>query len=195
MLFHETVFKALSTRLKAVIAAHFLSSPPKMSEREIAAELKISHMSVNRAVNELFAMNFLKVTRAGRVNLWELNEASFSHRVIKNVLLENKEAIQPLDSLLKTLKNGLKNSVAVKAVLFGSVSRGEEAPGSDIDLLVAVKAERDKKEMEQQLEKLGMDCIVLYGNPLSPIVLTEKEFRQSRNRGAIKEAEKGIKIM
>jgi predicted nucleotidyltransferase len=194
MIFNESVLKALSTEIKASIVRHFLSGPPKMSEREIAAELKISHMSVNRAVNELFAMNFLRVSRAGNVNLWEQNEGSFAHAELARMMKEFPGAVRPLEHLKRTLKNGLKSRGVIKAVIYGSISAGREKPGSDIDLLVVVK-DKLVKAIEPAIFKLEKECITLYGNPLSAHILSERDYAARQGLEVIKAAGKGIKII
>jgi predicted nucleotidyltransferase len=195
MIFKEPVLKALSTEKKARIVEYFLSDPPRMSEREIAQGLNISHMTVNRSVNELFAMNFLKVARAGRVNLWELNEGSFSHKVLRKALAGDGSAAHPQKELIKTLQNGLKGSRAIKVMFYGSIQKGTENPGSDVDLLIVAGDEKAKKQLDAALTKLEKECLRLYGNPLSAIVLTKEEYKKSRGQRAIKDAEKGIKII
>ena len=195
MIFRDSILTALSTRVKVRIVRHFLSGPPKMSEREISKELKMSHMSVNRAVNELYSMNFLRSSRAGKVNLWEVNEGSFSYETIKKLLSDHGNAINPLIDLKKTIITALKGQVIHKAVLYGSVSKEKESPGSDLDLFIITGSENDKLYMVPALEKLEKLCISLYGNPLSPYVLTLKEYRERRLLPVIKQAEAGILLM
>ena len=195
MQFNEPVFRALSTGIKAKVAAYFLSAPPKMSERETARVLGMSHMSVNRAVNELYALNFLKAARAGRVNLWELNKGSYSHKVIAQLLSTAPDALLPRNALIKTLEAGLKKSGAVSAYMFGSVAKGSEEAGSDIDILIIAGVENDRIRLEKHLSALEEECVRLYGNTLSAIVMTKKELENQRNKAAVKEALKGIKIL
>ena len=195
MVFNESVLKVISTGIKARVAEFFLSNPPKMSEREIARQLKTSHMSVNRAINELFGVNFLKVVRAGNVNLWELNTDSYAYDIISAVMNKMPGAADPLKELKKTIKDGLKNSQIITAVLYGSVASGMEKPDSDIDLLIVVQDETAVKKIEPALIKLEKNCLKLYGNPLSPYIITQKEFKAKKELPIVKNAMKGIKII
>ena len=45
-------------------------------------------------------------------------------------------------------------------MLFGSVSKAKERPGSDIDLMIVTTDEREKKKIEPAIEKLEMKCRV-----------------------------------
>jgi len=195
MVFNESVLKVISTGMKARVAEFFLSNPPKMSEREIARQLKISHMSLNRAVNELFCINFLKATRAGNVNLWELNTGSYSYEIISSVINKMPGAAQPVKDLIKNIKSCLKSDKIITSYLYGSVASGQEKPDSDIDLLIVVKDEEAINEIEPLLERLEKRCLLLYGNPLSPYILTQKEFMAKKGLPVIKNAMKGIKII
>jgi predicted nucleotidyltransferase len=163
-----------------------------MSEREIARELKVSHMSVNRAVKELFDINFLKVSRAGNINLWELNKGSYSERALSAVLMDGVNAVNPLEELKKVLRQGLKGSGAGRAVLYGSIAKGKERPGSDIDLLLVVD---DRDAAEKAVERLEMECIKKFGNPLSAHILSEKEYEEKKGLAVIKDADTGIVII
>jgi len=192
MRFNEPLFKAVTTRIKAGVAMHFLRGAPKMSEREIARELKVSHMSVNRAVKELFDINFLKVSRAGNINLWELNKGSYSERALSAVLMDGVNAVNPLEELKKVLSQGLKGSGAGRAVLYGSIAKGKERPGSDIDLLLVVD---DRDAAEKAVERLEMECIKKFGNPLSAHILSEKEYEEKKGLAVIKDADTGIVII
>jgi predicted nucleotidyltransferase len=195
MIFKDSLFKALSTRVKVRIIRHFLSGPPKMSEREIAKELKISHMSVNRAVNELQAINFLRASRVGKVNLWEINESSFSYITIKSMLNGFSEAVNPILSLKNTIVRELKGYKVKKALLYGSVAKATEEPGSDLDLFIITGSESDKAALKQAVEKLEKKCLEYYGNPLSPYILTTKEYEERKNLPVIKQAEAGLLLI
>jgi len=166
-----------------------------MSEREVAKALKLSHMSVNRAVNELQSINFLRSSRAGNINLWEINESSFSYKMIKKLLIDYYDAVNPLISLKNTIRKALKGYKIQKAVIYGSVAISAEEPGSDIDLLIITGTDKDKKDIEPGIEKLEKECLELYGNPLSPHLLTEKEYNEKRSLAVIKQAEAGIIII
>ena len=195
MRFNEPILKALSTGLKARVVSHFLGGPPRMSEREIAKELKVSHMTVNRVVNELYAMNFLKVARAGTVNLWELNSGSFSAGALSAVMSASKSAVNPLLELKKVILKGLKDCGVNGAFIYGSIAPGTEKPESDIDLLVVVNTLKDRKRIGPALEKLEMQCLKLFGNPLSVHLLDKAEFEAKKGLEVIKAAQKGIKII
>jgi predicted nucleotidyltransferase len=71
---------------------------------------------------------------------------------------------------------------------------GTERFDSDIDLYIQVKDESKKQEIEQAVEGLVLFCLERYGNPLSPYILTEKEWKERNNLKLAEKIKKGIKI-
>ena len=99
-----------------------------------------------------------------------------------------------IEDLKKTILENLTGSLIKKIILFGSVAKGLENEGSDIDLFVLVKNLEVKKEVETFIEGLSIKCFDLYGNRLAPYVLTEHEMKQRENLSVIKEINQGIEI-
>lgn len=75
-----------------------------------------------------------------------------------------------------------------KVLLFGSTARGDEEPGSDVDVLVVVADARSKRHAQDLLARTAQDFFRRFGNRLAPIVLTQREFEQRRGRGFVKAA-------
>jgi len=195
MVFKDTVLNVLSTPKKRRVVKFMLSGSPKMSEREMASVLKISHMSVNRILTELYGMNFLIKSRAGNVNIWEVNKQSYAYEIIETLYKDYPDAVEPLNRLKNMILKSLPKKGLKKVVLFGSVAQGLEEPGSDIDLLVIAETEKDKYILEEKLKKLGEECLTLFGNTLSPYLMTQKEYETKKNIAVVRNAEQGIKII
>jgi DNA-binding transcriptional ArsR family regulator len=92
------------------------------SERSIAKLTGLSHMSVNRAMQEFGILNLVTLKKYGTSNNWEVNIHSYAYNMLKKLMpmIDFKDAA--LAHLKKTLKNGLKESKIKKAVLFGSIA-------------------------------------------------------------------------
>jgi predicted nucleotidyltransferase len=73
----------------------------------------------------------------------------------------------------------------VSVILYGSVARGEEAAGSDIDLILVVKDEADLEILEERVSEISLQAAAAFGSPISPILLTEKEYsKKKRSKNA-----------
>ncbi|MCK4810582.1 MAG: nucleotidyltransferase domain-containing protein [Candidatus Omnitrophica bacterium] len=109
-------------------------------ESEIQKATKISKSGVNYALRALVAADFLFRTKRGKVFFYTLNHKNLVVKELKVI-----ETITQIDGLLKKLE-----PLVSKIILFGSSSRGENTPDSDIDLLVI---SRNKEFVSKQIEK------------------------------------------
>jgi len=65
------------------------------------------------------------------------------------------------------------------AGVYGSVAEGKDKKGSDIDILIVVG--KRKKEADEMAHKLVARYLKDSGELISPIVLTESEFRRNKD--------------
>ncbi len=72
---------------------------------------------------------------------------------------------------------------AERVVLYGSHSRGQAGPDSDVDLLVVAATE--EKFYDRMATVLGLVRTTRRGLPISPLVLTPTEVRERLERGDI----------
>jgi len=194
MQFHISIDGILSSPVKIKIADFLLFHEAPMSEREIASVLKISHMSVNRAMAAMEKINFVNCKTIGKAHLWTVNRKSYAYQAVKKYLSAINSYPTPLDSLKRLLLKYLPKSKVVHLILFGSVAKGEECINSDIDVLIVVKTKRAKDVLEPTLEKLSSRCLDMFGNRLSPYILSEREWKTKRSLEIVKAAQEGTRL-
>jgi predicted nucleotidyltransferase len=81
------------------------------------------------------------------------------------------------EGLFEDLENGLRGAPLRRAVVFGSVARGDERGSSDVDLLVEMQTERDRESVWDHLLPLSSKIREKYGLNLAPI-LTSRTARR-----------------
>lgn len=195
MRFNESYEKILISKTKIKILKHVLSPGFEANGRELARMTKLSHMSVNRTMKYFYNINLVKLKRYGRTFSWSANEESYLYAKLKT-LIKNMLALEPMADLKAFLVKKLQAPGVIGARIFGSISKGKEKEDSDVDLFVIVSNEGVKKTVVDSLEKTGLECLRVFGNSLSPYVLTESEYKTKRKKLAVViEAEKGIKII
>ncbi len=194
MRFHESFSNLFKSEFKQKIVKFLLNYEASMSEREIASVLKLSHMSVNRAMRELAEANFVHYLTVGRAHLWKVNRRSFAYKALSQLVDSLEKIPGPLTELKDILLRHLSKPLVKRAVLFGSLVKGAEESQSDIDVFILVHDMRDKEKLEEVVEKLSNECLDVFGNRLSPYILTEQQYRQKGNLGIIAEIEQGIQI-
>lgn len=194
MKFHDSLLDLLGSKTKVKIVKFLLSHEASMSEREIALVLKVSHMSVNRTLQELAGVNFTNFISVGKAHLWKVNRKSYAFKCLSELIKGMAGINGPIDDLKTTILKNLSKTAVEKIALFGSVADGSEKISSDIDIFILVKSAPDKEKLEPFVEKLSNLCLELYGNRLAPYLLTQTQLKQKKYAGIISEINKGIQI-
>jgi predicted nucleotidyltransferase len=76
------------------------------------------------------------------------------------------------ESLRGLILDRLRRLPIRRAVIFGSIARGEEGPGSDVDLFVELNSSPSRGDVELALSELRTEVLARFGNVLSPLVYT-----------------------
>ena len=194
MRFHELYSDLFKSEIKLKIIEFLLKHEASMSEREIASILEISHMSVNRAMQELAQINLVHYISVGKAHLWKVNRQSFAYKALERLIDGLKALPDPLSELKRVILKHLPKSLVKRAVLFGSVAKAKEKPDSDIDLFILVKNIQDQKTLEESIEKLSTECLNVFGNRLASYILTEKEYNEKKDLEVISEIKNGIQL-
>ncbi len=194
MKFNASLIDILNSKTKLKIVKFLLTHEASMSEREIASILKVSHMSINRTMRELSEVNFVDFVTIGKAHLWKVNRKSYAFKLLSEFIKGVSRIRDPLNDLKDMILTNIPKTLIKKVVLFGSVAKGEEETGSDIDVFFLVKDSRDKEKLGSALEKLSNTCLETYGNRLSPYILSKQEAKKKAKTKFLFEINKGIEI-
>lgn len=136
-------------------------------------------------IGQLERLGVVRVQPVGRSSLVSLNEKSYIlNRIMRPMIKAEQET---LDELLNTLRRWLdKDRKIIAIILFGSISRHEEREESDIDLLVI---SNDFDYASGLLSKTGEQVSSIFGNRLSPIIMSERELIIKRKEALVKDIE------
>lgn len=86
-----------------------------------------------------------------------------------------------MEQLRERLEAALRPLPVERAVLFGSIARGDERPESDIDLFVETRGNAEKERVAQALSEASLEFAQRFGNPLSNLILTRAEIGRGWN--------------
>jgi predicted nucleotidyltransferase len=139
----------------------------ELTGRQIGELAGISQPGAARVLEHLAGLGVVQRRRAGRAILHQLDRENL---LVQTIVLP---ALAAEAHLLDDLKSELREafgSLAVSLVLFGSVARGESAPGSDIDVLVVAADQESASRATQVADTEGPRFFRRYGMPLSVIV-------------------------
>jgi len=195
MQFELSLDKLISSKAKLKILKYLFGHTASMSENELAKVIKISPMTINRLMKELRELNLVSMERVGNANVWSVNKESYAYIALSKLMGEISGVPKPLEHLRETLSSHIPKELVKKVVLYGSVAQGKSKVNSDIDLFILVKSQKEAEELIPHLDKLSSLCLSLYGNRLTPYILTETQLQEKKKLPLLKEIEKGIQVI
>lgn len=163
-----------------------------LSGRELARRVGASPSQVNEQLRRLRSEGLVRSQTRGRAHSWSV---SSEHSLAGPLHRLFDEEPRSFDQLRQRLRATLRPLPIERALLFGSVARGDEYPGSDIDLFVVTRGEAEKEAVADALSRASMEFARRFGNPLAPLILTRAEVRNRRNPGLLAAIEReGLRL-
>ena len=195
MKFDNSIDKILGSKSKIKVLEHLFHRQASMSENELSKILKLSHMTINRVMKELRGLNLVSVERIGNSNVWAPNKESYAYKALSEVIAKKTSIPAPIEHLKQIINENIPKELVKKIILFGSIAAGGSKTTSDIDLFILVESEKESEKLSPVIDRLSNLCLDLYGNRLSPYMLTEAELKDKQNLALLKEIEKGILLL
>ncbi|HEY7767030.1 nucleotidyltransferase domain-containing protein [Longimicrobium sp.] len=146
-----------------------------LSGREIARQAHASRAMTQRGLGELAQLGVVLMEETPAQHLYRLNE---NHHLVRDGLLplfraERKRADELFQELRRILLDeaGVADGRVLAAYLFGSAARGDDVPGSDLDVLVITPDARAAEAVHDTLSARAPALRTYFGVVLSPVVL------------------------
>lgn len=194
MRFHKPLSDVLGSRIKVDILRLLSRTRSDHTGRELAGLIGYSHNATRSALEELESSGLVIHRQAGRANLYSLDADNVIYTdILSPAFLVEDRLLNEVASIISRWIGDDLSSI----VLFGSVARGEEGPGSDIDVVVIVKDGVDLDGKEDPIADASVEVARCFGNQLSPILVTESEFarKQRSKKGLWRDvAQDGVKL-
>jgi|HubBroStandDraft_4_1064222.scaffolds.fasta_scaffold71822_2 predicted nucleotidyltransferase/biotin operon repressor len=149
-----------------------------LSGRELARRASASPSQVNEHLRYLEAQGLVRSQTLGRVHAWSLSPEHVLADSLQQ-LFEMEPAI--FNQLRSKLEATLRPLPIERAILFGSVARGDERPESDIDLFIETRGQAEKEQVAEALSRASQEFALRFGNPLSNLILTHAEVKRKSN--------------
>jgi predicted nucleotidyltransferase len=147
-----------------------------LTGRELARMARASPSQINTALHSLEDTGLICRDIVGRAHSWRMDKRHALAPTLITLFREEAESLVALKAEIQTLVEKLP---VKRAILFGSVARGDERPTSDVDLLAIVGSRADKEKVEEALSGASLDFTIKFGNPLSAIVMEERQVRRT----------------
>jgi len=189
MKFHDVLEEVFGTSERVKVLRVLTRHPKEFTSRELSGYCGVSVRGVIDILTFFERYGFVKSRRVGKSILWKMD---YDNYLTKSLILPAFEVEGSLvDRLKERISTIVKEYPVQKAVIYGSVARGDERPDSDIDLLLVVG--KKGKWMEEFQGKLREDMLRLFGNTLSIFICTPVEYKKI-GRDLREEMDKGIVV-
>lgn len=171
MRFHKFMEDVLGSRTKISMLRALCRHPAKeFTQREFAIKFGIPQQNVSFVIKELANYNVVNIKISGNSMLFSANEQSYILKSIKKVFDDEEKS---RDCLIRLISRNIHG--ARECYLFGSVARGEEKPGSDVDLFIVCPS---VEKMTERISKLNSKIIRMFGNQIMPLIVPFDEFEK-----------------
>jgi predicted nucleotidyltransferase len=141
--------------------------------RSLAKASEVSPAEAALVAKRLEEIGVIRLEPVGKSYQVLLNERNYVlNKIMKQIIIAEENTF---GELLAVLKRNLDDPKIVSACVFGSVSRKEEKEDSDIDVLII---SNDFEGANELIACAYEDVFLIFGNRLSSIVMSEKEFKR-----------------
>jgi predicted nucleotidyltransferase len=170
----------LSSQSKVRLLRALLAQEDALSAREATRLAAVPLAPGLRALADLVALGVLRCTKLRTQHLYTVNR---DDPLVVHGLLPLFAAEQArVRAVFASLREGLAEELTAKAVrtlsVCGSAARGEDRPGSTLDLLVVTGSADDLPQVEAKLARLAGEMERRFGTRLSPTLLSQEQFHE-----------------
>ena len=148
-----------------------------ISGRELARRAAINDRTCRLALGRLEQLGLVENLGIGKIKLFRLNRKNyFAEKVLPSLFIGE---VSFLGALIEKLQEALKGNCKW-ACVYGSVAKKMDVETSDLDVLVVVKGEKEMKIMQDKMTELISSIISGFGLSLSPVILTDFQWRKGK---------------
>jgi predicted nucleotidyltransferase len=182
MVIHRALDEVFRSWSHVAVLRALVDTATGFSGNEVARVAGMTPVTALKALTSLEELRIVNRQRGGREHLFTLNR---EHYFVQGVILKLYQSERQFPDVVSAMLAGILNTHVVSAVIFGSVSRREETPQSDLDLCCLVRAEQEKETVLGLLNEKSSELHRRFGVKVAPVLFTVQEFKKkgkSRNR-------------
>lgn len=151
-----------------------------LTGRQIADMAGLNPQTCQNTLDRLDDLRILAIRRVGRAYLYRLKS---NNAIVQQMLKPLFTTETNLLSNELTKVANMFSGTAIAVILFGSVARGEEDPGSDIDLCVIVENNEAREAAEEKGDEILDHLVEVTGIVPTVLVWSRDEFRKRYDKG------------
>lgn len=148
-----------------------------ISGRELARRAAINDRTCRLALVRLEYFNLVENLGTGKIKLFKLNRKNYFAESVLEPLFFGEVSF--LVTLIEKLQVSLNNECEW-ACIYGSVAKKMDVETSDLDVLIIVSSEKNIKGLQDKMTELTSSIFTGFGLSLSPVILTDFQWRKGR---------------
>jgi predicted nucleotidyltransferase len=180
MRFHCPLDDLFGQRSKVALLRLLVRTRTEQTGRELSRLVGLDGKTCHTALRHLARQGVVHSRRAGTAILYRLNDR---HVLVRQVL---ESVFRTEAGLIEAYAGDLRKRAGIpllSIILFGSVARGEERPGSDVDLLLVAPDREAGRRHQEALDRAMVALSTSYGNPPQVILLGRRAFSRKARSG------------
>lgn len=175
MKWNDTLEEAIGSRLKIRVLKTLIESTRPLTGIKIAQAAGYSHTQTYKALDDLEALGIITKDYAGASNLYSINRGNY---IVKYIVTPSIEAERKmLEEFASRFYERIGEDL-LSLTLYGSVARGDDDCGSDIDLILVTRDAADVEALEDVAAEVSLETALEFGGPVSAFVVSETEYRR-----------------
>ena len=148
-----------------------------ISGRELARRAAINDRTCRLALGRLEQLGLVENLGTGKIKLFRLNRKNYFAKTVLPSLFVGEVSF--LGSLIEKLQEALIDKCKW-ACIYGSVAKKMDVEFSDLDMLIIVKVEKEIENLQDKMTELISSIISGFGLSLSPVILTDFQWRKGK---------------
>lgn len=183
MRIHDKLDEVLRHKSKIKILRFLFAERDEHTGRAIAKDIGMSASSTYKSLQEMRGEGLIVARRKGNAILYRLQENNYIVKKLLEPLFHKEKSMY--DDTISFIKKSLlqQKRKIISIAIFGSVARKEEGPRSDIDLLIIVKDEAGRANIDKIIDKLSVEMAKKFWTAISPYILTKSEIVKKHAKG------------
>lgn len=161
---------------KVKILRFLVKSQSQLNGREIAKNVKLSHVKTHTALKDLTRHGVVNMRSVGNSLIYWLNEDHFLVKEIVRPAFEKEANL--FTHIARIILKEIKLAQPLSVILFGSFAKGNASADSDIDVVIIYPHANQKSLITRGLSEAGKKVTSLFGNHLAGMPLAIDEFQR-----------------
>lgn len=148
MKIHKVLESIFGSQAKVNILRVLFNSPQPLSGRQVGELSGLTHRGAIQAMESLVELGVVRQRKVGNAYQYSLSRGNIFVEKIIITCIKTESGL--FDDLKRDIVANFAKD-AISLILYGSLVRGEEKKGSDIDVLAVVKDEKKKAAVEEKM--------------------------------------------